>query len=232
MPHDYFHGNNFQLILQGVKRTVEELENRKIRLLERCTAHKEENLRIARGLGSFFEKYDELRSWLAGIADAFLRGHQDMGSDLPMAKDFYKIHCQLLEDLSKRGDEIDEALSILSSTIMEITDERQRAVQKRHVEDRVDALRDSWLDCRHSVEARLNLSALYVDFHEAAVALAKEVDVVENEFKKNADNLEEDKIQDLEKRWNELQPLYVRLTNSGAKFLTEADKVRFSKFDY
>ncbi|XP_057334956.1 titin isoform X6 [Microplitis mediator] len=209
---------------EGVKRTVEELENRKIRLLERCTAHKEENVRITKGLAIFFEKYEELRSWLNGIADAFLRGHQDMGSDLPMAKDFYKMHCQLLEDLGKRGDEIDEALSVLSGTIMEITDERQRVAQKKHVEDRVDALRDSWLDCRHTVEARLHLSALYVDFHEAAAALGKELDEVENEFKKNSDNVEEGKIDNLEKRWNELRPLYMRLTSCGSVFLTEADR--------
>ncbi|XP_044588390.1 uncharacterized protein LOC123267682 isoform X4 [Cotesia glomerata] len=209
---------------EGVKRTVEELENRKIRLLERCTAHKEENLRISKGLAIFFEKYEELRSWLTGIADAFLRGHQDMGSDLPMAQDFYKMHCQLLEDLGKRGDEIDEALSVLSGTIMEITDERQRIAQKKHIEDRVDALRDSWLDCRHTVEARLHLSALYVDFHEAAIALGKELDEVESEFKKHSDNAEEGRIDDLEKRWNELRPLYMRLTSAGSAFLAEADR--------
>ncbi|CAG5081160.1 Similar to sls: Titin (Drosophila melanogaster) [Cotesia congregata] len=147
-----------------------------------------------------------------------------MGSDLPMAQDFYKMHCQLLEDLGKRGDEIDEALSVLSGTIMEITDERQRIAQKKHIEDRVDALRDSWLDCRHTVEARLHLSALYVDFHEAAVALGKELDEVESEFKKHSDNAEEGRIDDLEKRWNELRPLYMRLTSAGSAFLAEADR--------
>ncbi|XP_034951171.1 uncharacterized protein [Chelonus insularis] len=207
----------------GIRRTVEELENRKISLLERCTAHKEENLRISRGLAIFFEKYDELRSWLSGIANAFLRGHQDMGSDLPMAKDFYKIHCQLLEDLSKRGDEIDEALAILSGTIIEIVDERQRSAQKKNIEDRVDELRDSWLDCRHTVEARVNLSALYVDFHETAVILSKDVDEIESEFKKSTDSLQESMINRLEQKWSELQPLYMKLTNYGAKFLAEAD---------
>ncbi|KAH0543878.1 hypothetical protein KQX54_000805 [Cotesia glomerata] len=147
-----------------------------------------------------------------------------MGSDLPMAQDFYKMHCQLLEDLGKRGDEIDEALSVLSGTIMEITDERQRIAQKKHIEDRVDALRDSWLDCRHTVEARLHLSALYVDFHEAAIALGKELDEVESEFKKHSDNAEEGRIDDLEKRWNELRPLYMRLTSAGSAFLAEADR--------
>lgn len=217
---------------QGVKRTVEELENRKIRLMERCTAHKEENLRISRGLAAFFEKYDELRSWLDGIADAFLRGHQDMGSDLPMAKDFHRIHCQLLDDLGKRGIEIDEALAVLSGTILEISDERQRASQKQEVEERVESLRDSWLESRNSVEFRVKLSSHFVEFHEAATRLSAEVDSLEGEFKKNSENLDNEKIEALEKRWNDLQPLYVKLTNSGAKFLAESDRVSRRRIIY
>lgn len=213
------------VFLQGVKRTVEELENRKIRLMERCTAHKEENLRISRGLAAFFEKYDELRSWLAGIADAFLRGHQDMGSDAPMAKDFYRIHCQLLDDLGKRGLEIDEALAVLSGTILEIPDERQRAHKKQDIEERVETLRDSWLDSRNCVEFRVKLGSLYVDFHEAAERLGNEVDLLENEFKQNVERIDDQHIEQLESRWKELQPLYVKLTQSGAKFNDEADRV-------
>lgn len=70
---------------------MEEIEDRKIRLLERCTAHREENVRISRCISEFLQKYDELSNWLSGIVEAFLRGHQDMGSDLTMARDFYKV---------------------------------------------------------------------------------------------------------------------------------------------
>jgi hypothetical protein len=83
----------------GVKRKVEELENRKISLDGLCTAHREENLRVNQALNSFVEKHSELYSWLVNIAEAFLQGHRDMGSDLPMAKDFLDLHNQLLNDL-------------------------------------------------------------------------------------------------------------------------------------
>jgi hypothetical protein len=33
------------------------------------------------------------------IAEAFLQGHQDMGSVFAMAKDFLELHHQLLNDL-------------------------------------------------------------------------------------------------------------------------------------
>lgn len=84
---------------EGVKRAVEELENKKIQLEARCIAHKEENMRINRALNNFFEKQEEIYSWLVSIAEAFLQGHQDMGSDLVMAKDFLDLHNQLLSDL-------------------------------------------------------------------------------------------------------------------------------------
>lgn len=78
---------------------VEELENKKIRLDGLCTAHREENQRVNKALNNFLEKYNEIYTWLLTIAEAFLQGHQDMGSDLPMAKDFFELHNQLLNDL-------------------------------------------------------------------------------------------------------------------------------------
>jgi hypothetical protein len=41
----------------------------------------------------------QLFSWLVSIAEAFLQGHQDMGSVFAMAKDFLELHHQLLNDL-------------------------------------------------------------------------------------------------------------------------------------
>lgn len=78
---------------------MEELENKKIRLDGLCTAHKEENVRVNQALNNFLERYNEIYTWLVTIAEAFLQGHQDMGSDLLMAKDFFELHNQLLNDL-------------------------------------------------------------------------------------------------------------------------------------
>ena len=124
--------NLLDFSFQGVKRTVEEIENRKIHLGELCTAHKEENVRLSQAFTGFLEKQNEVKSiiwqfifyviyivydqiltiivysyyfylqlfsWLVSIAEAFLQGHQDMGSVLAMAKDFLELHNQLLDDL-------------------------------------------------------------------------------------------------------------------------------------
>lgn len=84
---------------EGVKRMVEELENRKIYLDGLCVAHKEENRRINEVLNTFLGKQSTICSWLVDIAEAFLQSHRDMGRDLPTAKDFLNLHNQLLTDL-------------------------------------------------------------------------------------------------------------------------------------
>jgi hypothetical protein len=47
-------------MLQGVKRTVEEIENRKIYLGELCTAHREENVHLSQAFTAFLEKQNEV----------------------------------------------------------------------------------------------------------------------------------------------------------------------------
>lgn len=48
------------LFVQGVKSTVEEIENRKIHLGELCTAHREENVRLSQAFTAFLEKQNEV----------------------------------------------------------------------------------------------------------------------------------------------------------------------------
>ena len=41
----------------------------------------------------------QIYSWLVSIAEAFIQGHQDMGSVLAMAQDFLRLHQQMLKDV-------------------------------------------------------------------------------------------------------------------------------------
>lgn len=83
----------------GVKMTLDQLEAKKIFLGALCVAHKEEHRRILQALDNFNQRQSELQSWLIGIAEAFLQGHQDMGSDMKLAQDFLDLHTQLLRDV-------------------------------------------------------------------------------------------------------------------------------------
>lgn len=83
----------------GIKMTVEELENRKIFLDGLCTAHKEENLRISQAVCTFLEHQNELFMWLINIGEAFLKENRNMGHDLQTAKDFMGLHNTVLNEL-------------------------------------------------------------------------------------------------------------------------------------
>jgi len=196
------------------------LENRKIHLIEKCTAHKEENLEISRMLAVFIEKHDALRSWLTGIAEGFLQGHQDMGSDLAMACDFRRVHCQLLTDLENKNEEVDH-LELEILPIIGRLDESQRY----EAQSKVKKLEDDWTKTKITVAKRIELGTIYIQFHEIVEELIKEMDSIDNELKKYEDALDEAKIHELEKRWKSLEPLYKKLDSRAKAFLDETSNV-------
>ena len=210
-----------------MKRVVEELENRKIRLMERCTAHEKENLEISRIINTFLDKHDELRKWLMSIPEAFLQGHQDMGSDVPMAEDFCRLHRQLLNDLERRTDEV-EHLEFEILPIRERLDEEQ----KLELRSKVEELKNSWSKTKELVANRIDLGSLYLQFHVVVEELTREIESIESELKSHVDVLDERKIEQLGRRWKDLQPLYVKLTNTGKSFLDSAIKVTKFTFHY
>ncbi|XP_054013283.1 titin isoform X3 [Hylaeus anthracinus] len=205
---------------EGVKRTVEELENRKIRLMERCTAHEKENLEISRTINTFLDKRDELRKWLSSIPEAFLQGHQDMGSDVPMAEDFCRLHRQLLNDLERRSGEVRN----LEFEILPIKDRLEES-QKIELQSKVADLENSWSKTKDLVATRIDLGTLYCQFHVDAEKLTREIESIENELTRHTDVFDEVKVEELERRWKDLQPLYAKLSSNGKTFLDAAVKI-------
>jgi len=201
---------------------VEELENRKIHLIEKCTAHKEENLEISRMLAVFIDKHDALRSWLTGVAEGFLQSHQDMGSDLAMACDFRRVHCQLLTDLENKNEEVDH-LELEILPIIGRLDESQRY----EAQLKVKKLEDDWTKTKITVAKRIELGTIYIQFHEIVEELTKEMDSIDNELKKYEDAIDEAKIHELERRWKCLEPLYKKLDCRAKAFLDETSNVSY-----
>ncbi|KAG7188139.1 hypothetical protein KM043_013360 [Ampulex compressa] len=211
---------------EGVRRTVEELESRKIRLMERCTAHEKENLEISKIITVFLDKHNDLRNWLGSIPEAFLQGHQDMGSDASMAKDFCRLHQQLLDDLEKRTEEVEH----LEFDILPIR-ERLEELQRQELMSKVTDLQDSWTKTKGLVANRIQLGSLYLDFHLVVDELTREVDTIEEDLKEHHNMLDENNIDELGRRWKTLQPLYVKLSGTGKAFLDEAMKINDPHLD-
>lgn len=202
---------------------MEELESRKIRLTERCTAHKEENLEIARMIAVFLDKHEALLAWLNSVAKAFLQGHQDMGSDLAMACDFRRVHCQLLADLENKSVEVDH-LELEILPIIERLEESQKYETRAKIKD----LENAWTKTKITVAKRIELGTTYIQFHEIAEELSNEMDSIDNELKMREDALNEGRIDELERRWVDLESLYKKLNNRAKAFHDEADNVSCS----
>lgn len=209
----------------GIRRIVEELENRKIYLDSLCVAHREENRRINQALNDFVNKQSELYSWLTGIAEAFLQGHQDMGSDLIMANDFLELHKQLLVDLQTKGNEIN-ALLLTLPPILEYLDDKQR----NEVDAKVEALHERWMKLKNMLEKRLELTAIYVKFHQEADIVSREMDNLEMSIPKDVNCITDEFMEKLEEKWESLIPLYQSAKNTGLTFVNEANKVTFCFF--
>lgn len=201
------------------------MENRKLCLIEQCTAHKEENLEVSRILATFSDKHDALQVWLTNIVKVFLQKHQDMGSDLATACDFRQVHCQLLIELENKSEEVDH----LELEILPII-ERLDKVQKYELQLKIKNLEDEWTKTKIAIVKRIELVTIYIQFHEIVQELTHEVDSIDSELKKYEDILDEAKFNEIEKRWNSFEPIYKKMDNHAKIFLNESNNVSNSSY--
>lgn len=204
---------------EGVRRMVEELQCRRINLEGACTAHREKNLEISESLNNFLEKYNEIYSWLITNVEAFLQGHQDMGSVLAMSRDFLNLHTQLLNELKMKETELKSHFLTLPP-ILHHLDESER----NDLEDKVNSLQDHWVRLKSQLETRIELARSYVKFHSVAVDLSTEFDSMEDDFKKT-DAVPDERIRSTEEKWLLIQQLYIQLSHIGKNFIEDAGKV-------
>ncbi|KAE8746085.1 hypothetical protein FOCC_FOCC007209, partial [Frankliniella occidentalis] len=202
---------------EGVKRNVEEIQNRRDYVESLCTAHKEENIKLHQAINNFLEKHNNLYSWLVSRGEAFLQGHQDMGSVLAMARDFCEVHHKLIVELQMKGTEINNLLLTLPPILEQVEDD-----QRIEIDQKVDALHNLWLHLKQSLECRIDLSAQYLEFHEKAVQLAEQLDSLEDSFK-NLDSSQEQQ-QIVDDKWKNIQQMHRDIKNLAQSFIEEAEK--------
>lgn len=191
--------------------------------MERCTAHKEENLEVSRILATFLDKHDALQAWLTNIVQVFLQKHQDMGSDLAMACDFCRIHCQLQAELESKSEEVDH-LELEILPIIERLDE----MQKYELRLKIKNLEDEWMKTKIAIVKRIELGTIYKQFHEIVEELTYKMDSIDNELKKYENVLDEARFNEIEEKWKSFEPLFEKLDNHAKAFLNETNNVSSS----
>ncbi|KAK4037071.1 hypothetical protein OUZ56_029111 [Daphnia magna] len=206
---------------EGIRKTVELIENRGIQLGSLCTAHKEESLRITQAVRSFIEQYENLQSWLLDVIEGFLRTHTDMRGTLPEARDILDMHIQLFNDLKMKSTEIESLLRSVNP-LCEMAEE----IQAHEVQMKGDVLHDTWKRLCRALADRVELMQSYVRLHALAMAVQEAWDDVESRCQQfDVDEDPSVAIRQVEEIWLDGQQKYLQLSQLGRNFMTDALKI-------
>lgn len=136
---------------------------------------------------------------------------------------FRQLHVKLLKDLDNRVSDIRRLEEeVVPLEVLDILQESERA----DIYDKVEALKSAWTMSRSALEVRLQLAAMYVEFHKSAADLEVDLDQLESDLKRHANDMTDEQMRDLERKWTTLQPRYTNLRSTGKKFLEDSAKVR------
>ncbi|KAI9552427.1 hypothetical protein GHT06_022793 [Daphnia sinensis] len=206
---------------EGIRKTVELIENRGIQLGSLCTAHKEESLRITQAVRSFIEQYENLQSWLLDVIEGFLRSHTDMRGTLPEARDILDMHIQLFNDLNMKSTEIESLLRSVNP-LCEMAEE----IQAHEVQMKGDVLHDTWKRLCRALADRVELMQSYVRLHALAMAVQEAWDDVESRCQQlDVDEDPSVAIRQVEEIWLDGQQKYLQLSQLGRNFMADALKI-------
>ncbi|CAH1395285.1 unnamed protein product [Nezara viridula] len=193
---------------EGVKRIVEEIENKKINLSVQCTAHKEENIRANAAYKVFIEKYNLLNAFLTSL-EGYLSGVTNMGDDLVSAREFLQVYKRNLNDLQTKTLEI----KALISSAREVGGRKQTEIADTCLE-----LESRWCSLSTTLETRVNLVSSYVRALSLAQNLNTQLDAI-NDIIKFREN--ESKGEQL---WVSAKQLRAQMNNTATNFNQDSMK--------
>lgn len=96
--------------------------------------------------------------------------------------------------------------------------------QRDDIDKKVELLHKNWTDLKNLLESRVDLSSVYISFHQETEILSSMFDYLENVLKTTADD---EKLTQIEVIWNKIKPAYAQLKITGSRFINDASKVGF-----
>lgn len=84
---------------QGIKRVLDEIENRKAYIEGICANSNEDQRRVQLALKEFLSQYNDLLEWLMSSGQQYLQQNIHMGRNLEQSKQFLLQHHELMQDL-------------------------------------------------------------------------------------------------------------------------------------
>uniref|UniRef100_A0A182IY25 Ig-like domain-containing protein n=1 Tax=Anopheles atroparvus TaxID=41427 RepID=A0A182IY25_ANOAO len=164
----------------GVQAMIERIEMRKLSFERYCNEESERTIRTSQALNEFVERYGQLFAWLdEAWQERIVRGSgiHRMGETVAEAKDCLLLHHQFLNDLEIKGNAINNLLVRLTSSLEQLAD-----AQRDDVQQKIDRIRQKWIELKNYVIGRVDLLKLYIKFHQEAETLRNQFDAYAIQF--------------------------------------------------
>ncbi|KAI8039392.1 hypothetical protein M5D96_008116 [Drosophila gunungcola] len=196
---------------QGVKRVLDELENRKVYIQGICAHSNEDQQKVQKALSEFLTHHNELLAWLKASGQLQLQQSVDMGRNLQQAKQFLLQHHELMQDLEIKG----ELINLLLESI-KIHLESLSPQQRYDVDSKAESLHKHWIELKDLVLKRVDHVSLLIDFFELANELSSQLDNLQRQLQQTPD---EHKLQFLQATWTGIAATFGELKSRGQRFI-------------
>ncbi|XP_032599442.1 titin isoform X6 [Drosophila grimshawi] len=196
---------------QGIKRVLDELENRKAYVEGICAHSTEDHQRVQRALSEFLAQHNELLAWLRASGHLQLQQSISMGRNLHQAKQFLLQHHELMQDLEIKGELINLLLESIKQHLESLSPQ-----QRYDVDSKAESLHKHWIELKDLVLKRVDYVSLLIEFFEQANELSSQLDHLQRQLLQTPD---EHKLQFLQATWANIAASYAELKSSGQRFI-------------
>uniref|UniRef100_A0A6P4EL74 Muscle M-line assembly protein unc-89 n=1 Tax=Drosophila rhopaloa TaxID=1041015 RepID=A0A6P4EL74_DRORH len=196
---------------QGVKRVLDELENRKVYIQGICAHSNEDQQKVQRALSEFLTHHNELLAWLRASGQLQLQQSVDMGRNLQQAKQFLLQHHELMQDLEIKGELINLLLESIKVHLESLSPQ-----ERYDVDSKAESLHKHWIELKDLVLKRVDYVSLLIDFFELANELSSQLDNLQRQLQQTPD---EHKLQFLQATWTGIAATFGELKSRGQRFI-------------
>ncbi|XP_001354027.3 uncharacterized protein [Drosophila pseudoobscura] len=196
---------------QGVKRVLDELENRKAYIEGICAHSSEDQQKVQRALAEFLAQHNELLAWLRASGQLHLQQSVDMGRNLQQSKQFLLQHHELMQDLEIKGELINLLLESIKVHLESLSPQ-----QRYDVDSKAESLHKHWIELKDLVLKRVDYVSLLIEFFEQANELSSQLDHLQRQLQQTPD---EHKLQFLQATWSNIILAFGELKSRGQRFI-------------
>ncbi|XP_075160107.1 zormin isoform X2 [Haematobia irritans] len=195
---------------QGIKRVLDEIENRKAYIDSICSDSSEEQRRVNDALKEFLAQHNDLLQWLMASGQQYLQQNIHMGKTLDQSKQFLLQHHELMQDLEIKGELINLLLESIKTHLESLSPQ-----QRYDVDSKAESLHKHWIELKDLVLKRVDCVSVLIEFFEKA-----------NEFGSQMDNLKRQlaltpnaqKLPFLQETWTSMRSNFSELKDLGQRF--------------